>query len=155
MYVPRLCLWIHKQHNTLKNNGLLCRRSSYQPNISDCTHAVLLSSHYPPFVFVRGQMLKPGKALSCRCITSMQDLSGQTSLQKSQINTDSNIHWKHNCCLLCIMKTSHSRLRTQSNEGMCVKQIVSSTENIIVDCYVLWKPVTVGLGLNLMRECVL
>ena len=35
---------------------------------------------------------KPGKALSCRCYTSMQDLSGQTSLQKSQINTDSNIH---------------------------------------------------------------
>ena len=35
---------------------------------------------------------KPGKALSCRCNTSMQDLNGQTSLQKSQINTDSNIH---------------------------------------------------------------
>ena len=54
--------------------------------------ARLLSSHYLPFVFVRGQMLKPGKALSCRCNTSMQDLSGQTSLQISQINTDSNIH---------------------------------------------------------------
>ena len=35
---------------------------------------------------------RPGKALSCRCNTSMQDLSGQTSLQKSPINTDSNIH---------------------------------------------------------------
>ena len=35
---------------------------------------------------------KAGEALSCRCNTSMQDLSGQTSLQKSQINTDSNIH---------------------------------------------------------------
>ena len=35
---------------------------------------------------------KPGKALSCRCNTSIEDLSGQTSLQKSQINTDSNIH---------------------------------------------------------------
>ena len=38
----------------------------------------------------------------------MQYLSGQTSLQKSQINTDSNIHWKHNCCLLCTTKTMHS-----------------------------------------------
>ena len=54
--------------------------------------AKLLLSHYPPFVFVRGQMLSPVKlSLSCRN-TSMQDLSGQTSLQKSQINTDSNIH---------------------------------------------------------------
>ena len=31
-------------------------------------------------------------SLSCRCNTSMQDLSGHTNLQKSQINTDSNIH---------------------------------------------------------------
>ena len=49
----------------------------------------LLSSHYLPFVFVRGQMLS---SLSRRCNNSMQDLSGQTYLQKSQINTDSNIH---------------------------------------------------------------
>ena len=55
--------------------------------------ARLMSSHYLPFVFVRGQMLSLVKlSLSCRCNTSMKDLSGQTSLQKSQINTDSNIH---------------------------------------------------------------
>ena len=55
--------------------------------------ALTLSSHYLPYVFVRGQMLSPVKlSLSCRCHTSMQDLSGQNSLQKSQINTDSDIH---------------------------------------------------------------
>ena len=35
-------------------------RASYQPNISDCTHAVcLLSNHCPPFVSARGQPAKP------------------------------------------------------------------------------------------------
>ena len=93
MYEPKLCLLIHRQHNTLKNNGagdLLINPTSL---IALTLPARLLSSHYLPFVFVRGQMLIPVKlSLSCRCNTSMQDLSGQTSLQKSQINTDSNIH---------------------------------------------------------------
>ena len=61
------------------------------PTFSDCTHAVKPLSAF--CLWVRSDA-KPGKALSlfCRCHTSMQDLSGQTSLQKSQINTDSNIH---------------------------------------------------------------
>ena len=78
----------------LKNNGLLCRKSSYQPNISDCTHAACEAIVKPlsAFCLCARSDAKPGKAPSCRCNTSMQDLSGQTSVQKSQINTDSNIH---------------------------------------------------------------
>ena len=75
-------------------NGLLCRRSSYQPNISDCTHAACEAIVKPlsAFCLCARSDAKPGKALSCRCNTSMLDLNGQTSLQKPQINTESNIH---------------------------------------------------------------
>ena len=66
MYVPRLCLWIHRQHNTLKNNCLLCRRSSYQPNISDCTHAACEAIVNPlsAFCLCARSDAQPGKALS-------------------------------------------------------------------------------------------
>ena len=49
-----------------KNNCLLCRRSSYQPNISDCTHAAWEAIVKPlsAFCLCARSDAKPGKALS-------------------------------------------------------------------------------------------
>ena len=60
------CLWIDRQHNTLKNNSLLSRRSSYQPNISDCTHASCEAIVKPlsAFCLCARSDAKPGKTLS-------------------------------------------------------------------------------------------
>ena len=54
------------KHNTLKTNGLLCRRSSYQPNISDCTHAACktIVKSLSAFCLCARSDAKPCKALS-------------------------------------------------------------------------------------------